>query len=200
MPKAVGRPNMSAAEVARFRATVGAHALAIYRADGFDKLSMRRLAKEIGCSATTLYAHFNGKIDILMQLWADVLDELVAKVQDAQDDCASAAAQLTQASQAFVAYWVNEPEHFRLVFMSNDVTRADVEGFVTQPHAQSLLQTFSVLVAGTGEQDVKRRTETLLVGLLGVCLCHNTLRGHDWTSSQQMVAHLVHGVLIQARA
>ena len=197
MTKALGRPAMSPGEIARFRTKVSAQALAIYQAEGFDKLSMRRLAKEIGCSATTLYAHFDGKIDILMQLWADVLAELIEQLNAAIPPSASPEDRLRKAAQSFVRYWVTQPDHFRLVFMSNDVSRGDVDGFINQPQVQDLLRLFETLVRDQPcrPETGKAQTEAIIAGLIGIAMCHNTMRGHDWTASVDMTDLLLSGVL-----
>ena len=81
MAKTAGRPPRSESDIADFRSKIAKQALAIYRAEGFDAVSMRRLAKEVGCAPMTIYAHFAGKQDILRYLWADVLADMSNEIQ-----------------------------------------------------------------------------------------------------------------------
>ncbi|MFE2870820.1 TetR/AcrR family transcriptional regulator [Embleya sp. NPDC059259] len=45
--------------------------------DGWDKLTMRRLAAEAGAAPTTLYHHFRDRHDLLAQLLSDYADTIV---------------------------------------------------------------------------------------------------------------------------
>lgn len=45
--------------------------------DGWDQLTLRRLAAAIGIAATTLYHHVRDKEDLLLQLLSDYADEIV---------------------------------------------------------------------------------------------------------------------------
>ena len=68
MAKTAGRPPRSESDIVEFRSKIAKHALAIYRSEGFGAFSMRRLAKEVGCAPMTIYAHFEGKQDILTDI------------------------------------------------------------------------------------------------------------------------------------
>jgi AcrR family transcriptional regulator len=68
MAKTAGRPPRSETDISKYRSKIADHALAIYRAEGFGAVSMRRLANEVGCAPMTIYAHFEGKTDILRYL------------------------------------------------------------------------------------------------------------------------------------
>ena len=116
MAKTAGRPPRSESDIAEYRSKIAKQALAIYRAEGFDAVSMRRLAKEVGCAPMTIYAHFEGKHDILRYLWADVLADMSSEIQGKLERIDAPAERLQMAAQTFVSYWVDHPDHFRLVF------------------------------------------------------------------------------------
>ena len=81
MARTAGRPPRSESDIVEFRSKIAKQALAIYRAEGFGAVSMRRLAKEVGCAPMTIYAHYEGKQDILRHLWADVLADMSSEIQ-----------------------------------------------------------------------------------------------------------------------
>ena len=114
MAKTAGRPPRSESDIAEYRSKIAKQALAIYRAEGFDAVSMRRLAKEVGCAPMTIYAHFEGKQDILRYLWADVLADMSNEIQGKLERIDAPAERLQLAAQTFVSYWVDHPDHFRL--------------------------------------------------------------------------------------
>lgn len=197
MVKAPGRPPRSETDVQEYRSKIGKHALKIYRAEGFNAVSMRRLAKEVGCAPMTIYAHFEGKTDILRYLWADVLadisDEILRKLQSV----VAPVERLQTAAQTFVSYWINHPDHFRLVFMSNDVTREDVSTFVMEDKTLAHFMMFSDLVqdALPDDSNIKVKTDTLISGMIGIALCKNTLPDYPWADAQMMTDRLLTSIV-----
>lgn len=142
----------------------------------------------------TLYAHFAGKADILLYLWAFVLDEMIATVEAAASSAEGNA--LSEASQAFVGYWTAHPERFRLVFMSAGVARADVSTIMSDPRTKGHFDRFRDLLARAvpmTQTEVRARTDTLIAGLIGVSLCRVTIKDHDWPATAEMVEQIVRG-------
>ncbi len=193
MARMSGRPPRNEGEILQFRFKVAQHALALYRAEGFDAVSMRRLAKEVGCAPMTLYAHFDGKIDILRHLWADVLAEMAQLVRKNMAPIENPAARLQMATRTFVSYWIDHPDHFRLVFMSNEVVRSDVRTFMEDEKTLAHFQMFSDLVrdALPTEGDVKAKADTLISAMIGIALCHNTIRDYSWETASIMTEQLL---------
>ncbi|PHQ66713.1 MAG: TetR family transcriptional regulator [Paracoccus sp.] len=200
MTKAAGRPPLSEAEIQEFRTKVSKHAMSIYREDGFDGVSMRRLSKSVGCAPTTLYAHFAGKTEILMLLWAEVLSEMEGHVRESLknlENRTEPTGMLAAASRAFVSYWTDHPDHFRLVFLSNNVARSDVSNFIRTGQVGSGFQMFRDLVREIepDSMDVEVRTETLVAGLIGIVLCRNTILDYPWPTESQMIRQLLSGII-----
>jgi AcrR family transcriptional regulator len=193
MAKTAGRPPRSETDISKYRSKIADHALAIYRAEGFGAVSMRRLAKEVGCAPMTIYAHFEGKTDILRYLWADVLAEMSDEIQKQLKPIVSPVERLQTAAQTFVSYWIDHPDHFRLVFMSNDVTRSDFSTFVMDDKTLVHFKMFSDLVqdALPEDSDVKLKTDTLISGMIGIALCANTIRDYPWADASKMTDRLL---------
>ncbi|MFT5787226.1 MAG: AcrR family transcriptional regulator [Ascidiaceihabitans sp.] len=197
MAKTAGRPPRSESDIVEFRSKIAKQALAIYRAEGFEAVSMRRLAKEVGCAPMTIYAHFEGKQDILRYLWADVLADMSNEIQRKLKLIVGPVERLQMAAQTFVSYWVDHPDHFRLVFMSNDVTRSDVSTFVMDEETLTHFQMFSDLVQVVLQDDsnVKANTDTLISGMIGIALCLNTIRDYPWTDVKMMANGLLNNII-----
>jgi len=197
MAKTAGRPPRSESDIAQFRSKIAMQALAIYRADGFDAVSMRRLAKEVGCAPMTIYAHFEGKQDILRYLWADVLADMSGEIQNKLELIVTPVDRLQMAAQTFVMYWVEHPDHFRLVFMSNDVTRSDVSTFIMDDNTLAHFRMFSELVQAVQQNDskIKASTDTLISGMIGIALCLNTIRDYPWTDAAMMINSLLNCIV-----
>ncbi len=197
MARTAGRPPRSQAEILDFRSKIGKQALKIYRAEGFGAVSMRRLAKEVGCSPMTIYAHFEGKTDVLQYLWADVLADMSNNIETKLNSVVGPKARLQSAAQTFLAYWIDHPDHFRLVFMSNDVTRADVGKFVMDEDTLAHFQMFSGLIREVHPEghDVEVSTGTLISGLIGIALCVNTIPDYPWANATSMADQLLSSII-----
>ncbi|MEH6737367.1 MAG: TetR/AcrR family transcriptional regulator [Sulfitobacter sp.] len=197
MAKTAGRPPRSESDILEFRSKIAKQALAIYRAEGFGAVSMRRLAKEVGCAPMTIYAHFEGKQDILRYLWADVLTDMSGEIQGKLERINVPAERLQIAVQTFVSYWIDHPDHFRLVFMSNDVTRSDVSTFVMDEETLAHFQMFSDLlhVVLQDDRNVKASSDTLISGMIGIALCINTIRDYPWTDARMMTDRLLASII-----
>src|SRR6266545_5053429 len=59
------------------REQIGATALKIADADGFDQLSMRRIARELGAGTMSLYHYVRSKDELLAVMWDTVGGELI---------------------------------------------------------------------------------------------------------------------------
>jgi AcrR family transcriptional regulator len=197
MARTAGRPPRSSAEIQEFQSKIGKRALEIYRAEGFGAVSMRRLAKEVGCAPMTIYAHFEGKTDILKYLWADVLRDMSNHIEKKLKSVVGPRERLRSATQTFVNYWIDHPDHFRLVFMSNDVTREDVSTFIMHDDTLAHFRMFSSLIKEVHpeEHDVKMRTDTLISGMIGIALCANTILDYPWADETSMTEQLLTSII-----
>lgn len=197
MARTAGRPPRSEREISEFQSKVAERALAIFRKEGFSAVSMRRLAKDAGCAPMTIYAHFDGKTDILRYLWADVLAEVAHLVRENLKPMGTPVERLQTATQTFVAYWIDHPDHFRLVFMSNDVERSDVSTFMKDDQTLEHFQMFRTLVLDVlpSDGDVQARTDTLISGMIGIALCFNTIRDYPWANVSKMTEYLLAGII-----
>ncbi|AXI46477.1 TetR/AcrR family transcriptional regulator [Sulfitobacter sp. SK012] len=197
MAKTAGRPPRSERDISAYRSKIAKQALVIYRAEGFEAVSMRRLAKEVGCAPMTIYAHFEGKQDILRYLWADVLAGMSDEIQEKLKPIVAPVERLQMAAQTFVSYWIDHPDHFRLVFMSNNVSRSDVSTFVQEDKTLMHFKMFSDLVRAVtqGDHDVKTSSDTLISGMIGIALCINTVRDYPWADAAMMTDQLLKNIV-----
>ncbi len=188
-----GRPARNATQMEAARDKIAGHALTLFRQEGFSSVSIRRLAKEVGCAPMTIYAHFEGKTDILQYLWADVLNEAFEKIQTELDKTEAPRDRLGAAAKTFVRYWLNNTDHFRLVFMSGDVSRAYVATFMKDPQTHQHFKLISDLVKAVAPDaaDTKTRADTLVSGMIGIALCLITVADYPWSAADAMTDTLL---------
>lgn len=85
--------------------------------DGYENLSMRKIARQVGCSVSSIYEHFAGKdqlvhalIDEGFQRWYDV-------VQEAAEAPGTPPERLELHCRRYVEFGLRNPEFYEIMYM-----------------------------------------------------------------------------------
>jgi len=193
-----GRRPRSAEQFEQTRSKISAQALKLFQEEGYDAVSIRRLAGEVGCAPMTIYAHFDGKIEILKHLWAVVLGGVFKEIEANLKHIDAPAERLRTAAYQFTDYWLEHPDHFRMVFISNDITRTDVGTFIQDDKTRAHFKYFYGLVeaASPNGSDIKSKADVLIVTMIGAALCSNTIGDYPWTDSRRLIDLTLNSILV----
>lgn len=108
------------------RSALISEALRVVQQDGPTALSLRALARAIGVSATAVYRHFANKDDLLATIACEgfigLCEAMQAQLASAPN--ADTRARLVLIGEAYVAYAIAQPGHYRLMFGKRMVERA----------------------------------------------------------------------------
>jgi AcrR family transcriptional regulator len=102
----------------RLREQILAAAADIFRRDGLQGLTMRAVASAVGLSAMALYRYYADKSELVQGLWDVVLKDVQQEVGHAVAAEPTTLGKLRVSTEAAIAYWECHPDHFRLVFMT----------------------------------------------------------------------------------
>lgn len=198
--RARGRPARTKESRAETRRHIAACALRLFHAEGFEAVSMRRLAQEAGCTVMTLYAHFDSKLEILHALWAEVLDELFEALEAIAAQQGDPRARIKAVAQGYLDYWLGHREHYFMVFMSGGLSRADVTAFLETDLTGGRYALFQhclgdALPAQTDAAMLRLRSEGLVCSLNGIAQALITLAGHDWSPRDALLEDCVDSAL-----
>ena len=189
-----GRPPKSARDRDAMKAEISATARRLFQSEGYANISIRRLAKEVGCAPMTLYQHFDAKIDILRTLWGAVFADLVQKLDAAAEE-ADPPTRLKALGRAHVAYWLAHEDHYRLVFMTEGVDQQEVGAFIGNPHvARSFLligQAIKDLRPGDADAEITLKSDHFICLLQGIAHNHITISGYPWSDPGEIVDRAV---------
>jgi len=196
-PVGRGRPSISDSKRHRMRSDIADCAKRLFQEEGYATISMRRIAREIGCSPMTLYKYYDAKIDILRTLWTGVFDDLFDQLQA---DPQPPKSDLHALATGYVQYWLDHTEYYRLVFLAEGVSQPDVSIFIDNP---DLVQRFSIFAEAIADAcAVKPDADTLKVKLDGLLcflngIAHNmiTISGYAWSKPDRMVDMAVEAVI-----
>src|SRR5512143_1496815 len=97
----------------------------LFTTEGYERVTMRKVADAIEYSPTTIYHHFEDKDDLVRALCVADFDELLAAMQGAPapEDPVEAIRQL---GRAYVAFAVRNPNQYRFMFLT-PVTKDEVQ-------------------------------------------------------------------------
>ncbi len=98
-------------------------AMQLFSDRGLESVSMRAVAERIGVSAMTPYRYFADKAELLSGLWQFVLRSVFDQMAEAICAQSDARSRVRASLAAFLDYWEANPEHYRLVYMTEQTTR-----------------------------------------------------------------------------
>lgn len=85
--------------------------------NGFGKMSMRKIAKRAGVSATSIYLHFQNKDELLLGLIESSIAKLAAALEKNLSDSDDSITKLEKMSQAFVDFALDNPQEYEIIYM-----------------------------------------------------------------------------------
>jgi len=84
--------------------------------EGYNALSMRKIARAVGCSATSIYLHFENKDALFHALIDEGMDRLYAHLAAAGEGTRGRA-RLEALARAYIAFGLDNPEYYEVMFM-----------------------------------------------------------------------------------
>jgi AcrR family transcriptional regulator len=145
--------------------------------EGYENVSMRKIAQRIEYSPTTIYHHFENKADLLYSLVQETFSRLLAtlgKIDEAYHDPLD---RLRESGRAFVKFGLSYPNHYRVAFMM------PIDPKDEQEKARYLSPTA-----------MGQMTFTYLRTLVDACVKQGKFRQVDVEATAQALFAVVHGV------
>lgn len=177
--------------------------------EGYENVSMRRIAEKIEYSPTTIYLYFKDKAELLEQVCQETFARLSLVLKRIQEHPGDPVERLKRGLLAYIKFGLENPHHYRATFMM-----PIPDGFPEQKYSwpdSPGMQAFDFLrrcvydCIGTGkfrEVDPELVSQTLWAGVHGLTsLLINFPKGFPWVDRNQlthsMVDTLVLGVFSQ---
>ncbi|OWQ48527.1 hypothetical protein CDL60_01085 [Roseateles noduli] len=175
----------------------------IYRDEGVEALSMRRLAQELGISTMAIYSYFESKKALLDGLWIEVFESLTDELLDASKDQRGPRKVLEAHTRCLLDFWERHPEQFRMIYMSLTQTGTlDEIGQAQQPVYNRLLGLMRERVAACapagfepGEQAIRSMCDQMSVRTMGFMMMTIGLPRYPLYDREALREFTVQGVL-----
>ena len=110
------RAALTQPEIEAFRDEIIRAASRLFAERGYEAVTMRSLAAELGCSPMTPYRYFDGKAEIFAMVKADAYRRFADAEEGAAATAADPAARLTVLARAYVDFALAEPDAYRIMF------------------------------------------------------------------------------------
>jgi len=201
-----GRPPHSSEKQDLFRKKIEGIARDLFAEEGFESVSIRRIATRAGCAPMTLYRYFQNKRDLIRHIWEDIFIAVFQRCAEAMAGESQPAASLLAFARSYLAYWLENPSHYRVIFLNQDEIAAS-EGSEQENYyveSSDIVARFSVLrehmEAGIGsglfrEQDPELMTQQFLCTLQGVAFCLIMIPEYRWRDSELLVSATIETLL-----
>ncbi|HEY4066013.1 MAG TPA: TetR/AcrR family transcriptional regulator [Burkholderiaceae bacterium] len=178
-------------------------AATLFAEGGLDAVSVRAVAGRVGVSMMTPYRYFADKNELLGGLLRAVYAETSKRMETAVAMHTGARDRLRASMAAFFAYWEENPDHYRLVFLTEQNTRhagatADSSHSI---YAEILAEQERLCVPlaeaiGAGREHVRLACDVRRAMALGFLYAMHVNRRYPWSDRKQLCATYVEQTLL----
>lgn len=172
----MGTKARRAREKAQLRQQILAAARELFVSEGYENVSMRKIAQKIEYSPTTIYLYFRDKGDLLDSVCKETLLHLLETLEQlTKDKTGDPLETLRKSGQAYINFGLEYPQDYKLTF-------------VIRPQFQQGL--------GLQEGSVGERVFSYLHGIVAECIRQGRFRDVDVETTGQVLWSAVHGVTL----
>jgi AcrR family transcriptional regulator len=99
--------------------------------EGYRNFSLRKVAREIDVSATSIYLHFENKDDLVHTLMEQAIERLNSRLQKVATEAGSPIAKLEALAYEYVEFALNNQREYQVIHLtsSDEMTRYPKEKF-----------------------------------------------------------------------
>jgi AcrR family transcriptional regulator len=166
--------------------------------EGYENVSMRRIADKIEYSPTTIYLYFKDKSELLEQVCKETFGRLVQRLSKIMEQPGEPVERLKRGLLAYIQFGLENPHHYRATFMM-----MLPEGFDEKKmhHEDSPgMQAFAFLTRGVADclkdgkmpaLNVELAAQTLWAGVHGITSLLITHSGFPWVGRERVIQSTV---------
>ena len=143
--------------------------------EGYENVSMRKIADKIEYSPTTIYLYFKDKADLLDSVCQETLLSLFNTLDELKKDKSDPVETLRKSGQIYVAFGLKYPQDYKLTF-------------VIRPQFQKGL--------GLQEGSIGEKVFNYLREMVAECIQQQIFRQVDIETTSQVMWSAVHGITL----
>ncbi len=175
--------------------------------EGYENVSMRRIAEKIEYSPTTIYLYFEDKASLLFAICEETFAKLANKTEAITKQYPDPLEGLRRGCRAYVEFGLKHPNHYRVTFMSPPMVAVGQEHYMREDSQG--MRAYSCLrqsVTGCIEQglfvetDVDAVTQMLWAAIHGVTSLLITKPAFPWVNRNLLIDLMIDNLIRGLRA
>ena len=171
----MGVKERRAREKEQLRRQILSAARELFVNDGYENVSMRKIANKIEYSPTTIYLYFKDKADLLDSVCQETLLNLLKTLENLKEDTSDPVETLRKSGKVYIEFGLKYPQDYKLTF-------------VTRPQFQEGL--------GLQEGSIGEKVFNYLRAMVSECIRQKVFRQVDVETTGQVLWSAVHGVTL----
>jgi AcrR family transcriptional regulator len=193
---AMPSPDRRARQKAALRQEILAAARELFAQEGYEQVSMRRIAEKIDYSPTTLYLHFQDKAELLFHVCEETFAKLVAKGEKIRAEKGDPLTKLKRIGRDYIEFGLKHPGHYKVTFMVQHEP-----GSLDEHYEHSMgHRMFALLESSVAEcmergafrrVDLRLASQTLWAGVHGITSLLIARPDFPWTETERTIALLL---------
>jgi AcrR family transcriptional regulator len=128
--------------------------------DGYETLSMRKVAERIDYSPTAIYLHFKDKQELVFSLCEETFARLVKQLETLEREYPDPLVRLRKGMERYIRFGLNNPNHYIPTFMvpppDLDVKRTDAMHNPASNGMRALATLRDVIAAGVKAKKLRK--------------------------------------------
>ena len=193
----MGTKARRAREKERLRQQILVAARELFVNEGYDNLSMRKIANKIEYSPTTIYLYFKDKADLLNSVCQETLLNLLNTLEQLKREESDPIEALRKSGQAYVKFGLKYPQDYKLTFVIRPQFQKGLgleEGSVGEKVFNYLREMVSECIQQKKfrEMDIETTGQVLWAAVHGVTLLLIDFPDFPWTEKNTLIDTVIH--------
>ncbi len=176
--------------------------------EGYESVSMRKIAEKIEYSPTTIYLYFKDKAELLHQLTEETFAKLVQRLEQIKEKGGNPMECMRQGCLAYIHFGLKHPDHYRVTFilpLDHLIPEDSEHGFEGSMGERA----FAFLVEIVAEcathglirtPSVEMTAQALWATLHGITSLLITNKDFPWAPKEMLIEHLVDTLIAGLKA
>jgi len=162
--------------------------------EGYENVSMRRIAEKIGYSPTTIYLYFKDKGELIFALCEETFTRLAEQLREIENSPGDPVENLKKGLRVYVDFGLNHPQHYLLALVFPHAEWEDRARY-TSPDSMGM-KAFGFLGRGVEtcvrqgrfrQVDVRAASQALWAAMHGVTSLLITHQQFPWVKKDDLV-------------
>jgi AcrR family transcriptional regulator len=150
--------------------------------NGYENVSMRRIADKIEYSPTTIYIYFKDKAELLEQVCKETFGRLVQRLSKIMEQPGDPVERLKRGLVAYIEFGLQNPHHYRATFMM-----PLPEGFDKAKYHEVDSPGECIAAGKMPAMNVELASQTLWAGIHGITSLLITHETFPWVGREKVI-------------